>query len=47
MVDRAGAPGGIKVGNKKLKINFSPPKESEGSWPAADHKEIERPPIPC
>jgi predicted sulfurtransferase len=44
-VKKAEVPGGIKVGKKRIVVNFAPPHDGE-EWPPADHKNLERPPIP-
>jgi len=36
---------GIKIGNKRLRVNFAPPREDE-RWPPKGHKHLERPPVP-
>jgi len=36
---------GIKIGKRRLRVNFSPPAEGE-EWPPADFKQFERPPVP-
>lgn len=36
---------GIKIGKRKLRINFAPPTEDE-VWPPSGFKQLERPPIP-
>jgi len=36
---------GIKIEKRKIRVNFSPPKEGE-EWPVPDFKQLERPPVP-
>mmetsp|Transcript_121834 Transcript_121834/g.234995 ORF Transcript_121834/g.234995 Transcript_121834/m.234995 type:complete len:514 (+) Transcript_121834:65-1606(+) len=45
VVQEASEGNGIRIGKRRLRVNFAPPGESD-EWPPADHKELERPPIP-
>merc|ERR1712046_164826 len=45
IVEMAHADGGIKIGKRKLRINFAPPSETD-VWPPLDHVPRERPPVP-
>jgi len=43
-VDRAASSAGVRIGGKRLRVAFSPPRDGE-TWPPTEHKELERPPI--
>jgi len=45
VVKQAHTASGIKVGNRKLRINFAPFSDAD-AWPPAGHKHLERPPVP-
>lgn len=45
VVDLAKEADGIKIGKRKLRINFAPPPEGE-EWPQPDFQQLERPPVP-
>jgi len=36
---------GIKMGSRRLRVNFAPPREDE-EWPPRDYEHFERPPLP-
>jgi len=43
-VELARAGGGVRIGKRKLRVNFSPLTESN-EWPPPDHRSLERPPV--
>eukprot|EP00931_Biecheleriopsis_adriatica_P106410 TRINITY_DN80871_c0_g1_i2.p1 TRINITY_DN80871_c0_g1~~TRINITY_DN80871_c0_g1_i2.p1 ORF type:complete len:521 (-),score=119.91 TRINITY_DN80871_c0_g1_i2:43-1605(-) len=45
VVKEAGEGTGIRIGKRKLRINFSPPQNGE-TWPPADATQLERPRVP-
>jgi len=45
VVQLARAEGGIRIHNRKLRVNYSPPA-SPDEWPDPDFRSLERPPVP-
>eukprot|EP00927_Polykrikos_kofoidii_P056354 TRINITY_DN50495_c0_g1_i1.p1 TRINITY_DN50495_c0_g1~~TRINITY_DN50495_c0_g1_i1.p1 ORF type:complete len:526 (+),score=87.35 TRINITY_DN50495_c0_g1_i1:61-1638(+) len=44
-VELAAEGSGIKLGKRRLRVNFAPPHDGE-VWPPENHKHFERPPVP-
>jgi predicted sulfurtransferase len=45
VVEAAKAEAGLKIGKRRLRVNFAPPNEDE-AWPPEDFEQKERPPVP-